>query len=134
MLAGIIDLLNEYKTFVTPGKGTRGKVDRVGIVLEKFFYSVPDFERSLVSTKSRPGGWTLRGSWPSSGKQIYDWEIEVWGERSGDVVVKTNMWSTKGGELGQTYRVTLANVDKSMDHWRRKWFWPTKAEMKLRAK
>jgi hypothetical protein len=127
-------LLQEAKRlFITPGKDGRGKHDRVGIVLEKFFKSTPEFERSFVSKKKRPNGWTLRGSWPSSGRQVFDWEMEAWGESGGDVVVKTNMWSTKGGSEGTSYRVTLANVDKAVPRYLKKYFYPTKASMKRKA-
>ena len=133
-LTSAVETLREAKRlFITPGKSGRGKHDRVGIVLEKFFRSTPEFERSFVSKKSRPNGWTLKGSWPSSGKQIFDWEMEAWGESGGDVIVKTNLWSTKGGSQGTSYRVTLANVDKTIGRWLRKFFYPTKAIMKEKA-
>jgi len=132
-LTSAVDLLRERRAFITPGSQGRGKLDRVGIVLQKFFGSTPEFERSLVSKKKRVNGWTLRGSWPSSGRQVFDWEMEAWGESGGDVIVKTSMWSGKGGMEGTSYRVTLANVDKAVPRWLRKYFYPTKAAMKERA-
>ena len=121
------------RAFVTPGKEGRGKHDKVGIVLEKFFRSTPEFERSLVTKEKRRNGWTLTGSWPSSGRQVFDWEMEVWGESGGDVIVKTNIWGTKGDREGTSYRVTVANVDKAIERWLRKFFYPVKATMKRAA-
>lgn len=133
LTSSVAVLREATRTFVTPGKSGRGKHDRVGLVLEKFFKAAPELEKSLVEKQSRPNGWTLKGSWPSSGRQVFDWEMEVWGDRGGDVIVKTNLWSTKGGSLGETYRVTLANVDKAIPRWLRKFFYPAKAEMKRKA-
>lgn len=133
LLTSSVELLREARTFITPGKSGRGKYDRVGLVLEKFFHSTPEFERSLVNKKKRPNGWTLKGSWPSSGRQVFDWEMEVWGESGGDVIVKTNLWGAKGGQDGISYRVTLATVDKDVQRWLRKFFYPAKAMMKRKA-
>ena len=132
-LKSAVLFLREARTFVTPGKRGKGKYDYVGIVLERFFYSTPEFERSLVSKVKRPNGWTLQGSWPSAGRQLFDWEMEVWGERGGQVVVKTNMWSRDGFNDGQSWKVTLANVDSTVPKWLRKFFYPTKALMKVRS-
>lgn len=131
-LASSVLFLREARRFVTLGR--EDKHDPVGIVLEKFFLSTPDFGKSVVNKEKRKNGWTLTGSWPSSGKQIFDWEMEVWGERGGDVVVKMNMWSGDGKyNDGIVYRVTLGNVDKSLERWLRKFYYPAKSEMKARA-
>lgn len=133
LTSSICVLREARRSFITPGKDGRGKHDRVGLVLEKFFHSTPEFERSLVSQDKRPNGWTLTGSWPSSGRQMFDWEMEVWGQGGGEVVVKTNLWSRDGYTDGQSWKVTLANVDKTVLKWLRKFFYPLKAEMKRRS-
>jgi hypothetical protein len=129
-LASAVSILREARTFVTLGKSGRGKHDYVGLVLERFFYSTPEFEKSLESQKARRNGWALRGAWPSSGKHIFDWEIEAWGERGGGVVVKVYMWDAKGGMKGISYRTTLATVDRLVPKFLRKFFYPVKSKMK----
>ena len=117
------------RKFVTPGKSGKGKHDYVGLVLEKFFYSTPEFERSLESKKSRPNGWTLRGAWPSSGKHILDWEFDVWGERGGDVIVKVNLRGPNGENDGISYRANLATADRIVKKFVR-WFQAKKTQMR----
>ena len=133
LLSDIVDMLSEARKrwFSTPGK--RGKFDPVGIILGRFFNYVPELEKSIVETDKRPNGWTLRGSWPSSGKWVFDWEMEAWKERDGGVVVKTIMFGKSGPPWGEVYRTTVATVDRAVPKWARKYFYPAKAEMKRRA-
>jgi len=121
--------LDEARRFVTVGKAGKGKHDNVGIVLDRFYSIVPEFARSEEERQSRANGWTLRGAWPTSGKHLLDWEIETWGERGGDVIVKINLWDKKGLFDGISYRVNVATAGKvAVKFWR--WFQQRKEEIK----
>jgi hypothetical protein len=128
-LARTLGYLQEVRGFLTPGKEGKGKYDYVGKVAERFFKSTPEFERSVVEKTSRKNGWTIRGSWPSSGRQVFDWEFEIWGERGGDVIVKFNIWSAKGTNDGISYRSNVATVDKLVPKFVR-WFQARKGQFK----
>lgn len=125
--------IGEARRFVTLGKGEKGQHDSVGYVMKRFYYSVPDFENSVVNIEKKAGGWIVNGSWPSSGKQVFDWEFDVWGERGGSVVVKLNMWSQSGRADGETFRTTVATVDKLIPKFVRKYYLPIKEVMKKEA-
>ncbi len=128
-LSSVVGFLGETREFLTPGKEGKGKYDYVGKVAKKFFLSSPELERSLVEKTRRKNGWTLRGSWPSSGRQVFDWEFEIWGERAGDVIVKFNIWSAKGTRDGISYRSNVATVDKLVPKFVR-WFQVRKSQFK----
>jgi hypothetical protein len=123
-------VLSERVWFSTLGSKGKGTKDPVGYVTSQFFHSTPELEKSLVDVKQNRNGWIVQGSWPSSGPQVFDWELETWGERGGAVVVKFNMWSARGRMDGQNYRTTVATVDKLVPKFLKKVFYPTKAAMK----
>ena len=129
----VSELLVETRRFITLGKGRRGQTDPVGYVMGRFYNSVPDFDRSVVNTEKKRNGWIVNGSWPSSGKQVFDWEFDVWGESGGSVVVKFGMWSARGTPGGQNYRTTVATVDKLIPKFLRKVYFPDKEAMKKEA-
>lgn len=133
-LSGVVDWLAEAVRFATPGKEKRGKHDPVAYVLRTFFHSTPEFEASMEEKVARRNGWTVRGAWPTTGKHIFDWEFEVWGERNGGVVVKFTMWGQKGMIDGHTFTTTVATVGKLAPKFVRKYFLPMKAEAKEQAK
>jgi len=116
-----------YERFVTMGR--EKKYDPVGYVLNRFYKAIPEFDKSVVTKEPRNNGWTISGSWPTKGRQIFDWEIDTWGEREGDVVIKINLFSGKGDPLGISYRTTVATVDKLVPKFFR-WFQEQKAEIK----
>jgi hypothetical protein len=118
-----------YERFATMGREKSGKHDPVGYVLERFYKAIPDFDKSIVTKEPRLNGWTISGSWPVRGKQIFDWEIDTWGESGGDVIIKINLFSGKGQPLGIVYRTTVATVDKLVPKFFR-WFEEQKAEIK----
>lgn len=128
-----IDFLSEAIGFITPGKRGYWKHDPVGYVVKRFFKSTPELENSLVQKQARRNGWTLNGAWPSSGKHIFDWEIDAWGERGGMVVLKFSMWSAKGGIIdGLSFKTNVGMVDKLIPKFLRKYFYPMKAQAKAR--
>lgn len=122
----------ESKTFRSKGANP-GEQDYVGYVITRFYNSVPDFDRSVVNVERRPKAFTITGSWPSSGKQVFDWELEAFGERGGSVVVKLNMWSNAGRQDGETFRTNIATVDKLIPKFVRKYYNPIKERMKKEA-
>jgi len=132
-LTSTVDLLQDARKFMTPGREGRGKHDPVGYVLGKFFNSTPEFDKSLVERQRRKNGWTLRGAWPSTGRKIFDWEFDVWGERGGEVVVKFAMWSNEGLIDGLSFRTNVGTVDRLIPKFLRKYFYPMKAMAKERA-
>ena len=135
MLQDRVDFLSEVIGFITPGKKGFGKHDPVGYVVRRFFKSTPELESSLVQKQARKNGWTLNGSWPSSGKHIFDWEIDAWGERGGMVVLKFTMWSARGGIIdGLSFKTNIGTVDKLIPKFLRKYFYPMKAQAKARMK
>lgn len=78
-----------------------------------FYRAIPEFTRSIVGKirKSGTDGYVASGSWPMSGKQVFDWEIEVY--RDGrDYIVKYNLWSAKGKNIGETYRLSQSRAMK----------------------
>ena len=122
--------IEEGRWFSTLGAKGKGINDPVGYVTSQFFNSTKELERSVVDIQKNRNGWIIQGSWPSSGPQVFDWELETWGERGGAVVVHFRMWSGKGTEGGQNYRTTVATVNKLVPKFLKKVFIPTKAEMK----
>lgn len=124
--------LYELKRFRTKGIKP-GEQDAVGYVMTKFYNSVPDFDRSVVEIDRRVNSFSARGSWPSSGRQVFDWDLEVWGERGGAVVVKLNMWSSAGRSDGETFRTTVATVDRLIPKFVSKYYGPIKDRMKKEA-
>ena len=129
-LSDIINHLIEVREFVTPGKSGKGKYDFVGIVLEKYFNAIPEFRKSEVEREPRKNGWTISGSWPTSGRHVFDWQLEAWGEPSGDVIVRTIFWDVNGRQYGDSYRSTVASSDKAVSHWMRKFAGPTVMKLK----
>jgi hypothetical protein len=128
-----LNLLGEARRFITKGKERRGQHDPVGYITTRFYNSVPDFDRSVVNIRKLANSFIIEGSWPSSGKQVFDWALETWGEQGGTVVVKLNMWSNTGRADGETFRTTVATVDKLIPKFIRKYYGPIKAAMKKEA-
>jgi hypothetical protein len=123
--------LIEVERFVSAGK--KGRYDPLGIVLTAFYKAIPEFERSRAgSPVKRKNGFTVQGSWPSSGRQVFDWEMEAWGERGGEVIVKINLWSAKGRNEGITYRTVVPRANAVAKKFR-KWFLMHKETMKKEA-
>jgi hypothetical protein len=116
----------EMLKFVTKGK--EGKHDPVGVVLTDLFAAMPEFAGSIMDKDARRNGWTLRGVWPQRGKQLFQWEVEAWGERGGDVVFKVNLWADKGWHDGWNFRTGIPRSKKVAKKFR-KWFVARKAEI-----
>lgn len=127
------DDMHERVHFDTLGAKGSGTEDAVGYVTSLFFHSTPEFEKSLETTKSNRNGWVLRGKWPSSGKEVFDWEFDIFGERGKSVVVKFNMWDVNGWNDGQAYRVTVATVPRAVKKFLSKVFRPAKAKAQQAA-
>jgi hypothetical protein len=127
------DDLHERERFDTLGSKGRDTEDQVGYVTSMFFHSTPEFERSLVSREAKRNGWVLQGSWPLSGRSVFDWEFDIWGERGKAVVVKFNMWDMDGRNEGQTYRTTVATVRRVVLKFLSKVFVPAKMRAKQKA-
>ena len=121
-------LIESARRFTAVGR--RGKHDPLGIIFTEFYRVNPELEKSLVGRiKRQPNRFTATGSWPSSGRQVFDWELVAWGERGGDVIIKLNLWSAKGVNDGITYRTSLP-VYKKVAQKFRIWFQTRKMEMK----
>lgn len=128
------DALEERVVFQTLGARGNGSADHVGYVTSVFFHSTPEFERSLVDIQRKRNGWVLQGAWPSSGKAQFDWEFDIFGEGRGSVVVRFNMWDSKGRNEWQAYRATVATAKKMAQKFLKKTFFPMKQRMVKKAK
>lgn len=126
-----IDLLKEAKSFITIGRNS--DEDSVGYVISKFYNSVPDFDNSVVSHQRVKNGHIIQGSWPSSGQQIFDWQLEAWGEGAGGVVVKFIMMSAKGRTDGHSFRTNRASVGRLIPKFIKRYYGVMKDEMKKEA-
>lgn len=133
-LSTVVSFLCEAKRFTTPGKRGSAKVDKVGIVVSKFVNAMPEIARSIEDREQKRNGIILRGAWPTTGRKILDWEIDAWGESGGDVIFKMSMWNKSGYEDGQSWRVTLADVDRSVPKFLRKFYVPTLLAVKTKGK
>lgn len=106
--------------------------DPLVIIGNKFFRSVKDLGDSVVEKEVVPNRMTFRGSWPSMGKQVYDWELEVGGEGRGQYVVMFSMWAASGKyKEGHTFRVNLSTVDRVIPKFVAKYFLPMKNNVKI---
>ena len=133
-LSAVVSFLCEAKRFTTPGKRGSAKVDKVGIVVSKFVNAMPEIARSIEDREQKRYGIILRGAWPTTGRKILDWEIDAWGESGGDVMFKMSMWSREGGEEGQVWRINIADVDRTIPKFLRKFLIPTIMSMKAKGK
>ena len=112
-------------------KGTA--IDTVTHVKEIFLRSSPEFLRSVVSEQHNRNGWVIRGAWPSSGKKIFDWEFDIFGEGRGSVVIRFNVWDSEGNNDWQAYRATIATANKTARKFVQKTFLPMKANARMVA-
>jgi len=80
------------------------------------FAALPWFKTSQVgkTEKSEKFFRTARGRYAPSRKHVADWELDVWKsyEEPTDCIVKINLWSAKGRNVGESYRVSMARAPR----------------------
>jgi len=83
------------------------KPDTAKSIYMVLYKSIPEFAKSIVGRikESGPDGYVASGSWPSSGRQVFDWEFEVYKDGR-DYIAKYNLWSPAGKNIGETYRLS----------------------------
>jgi hypothetical protein len=77
------------------------------------FAALPWFKTSQVGkTERTEKSRTASGRYAPSRKHIADWELDVWKsyEEPTDCIVKINLWSAKGKNIGESYRVSMARA------------------------
>lgn len=77
--------------------------------------SVSWFKTSQVGkTETKGDSKTAQGRYEIFRKHVADWELDVWRsyEEKTDCIVKINLWSPKGRNVGESYRVSMARVHK----------------------
>lgn len=88
------------------------KLDPLDYVQRTIYKAFPQFKKTEVERDRRKSGITISGSWPLTGRQIYDWELEFEKQRNNDVITKINLWGRKGTNFGETYVVSIARAAK----------------------
>lgn len=108
--------------------GRESRHDPVGVVVSKVISAIPEFRKSVEDKQIRKNGMTISGAWPTTGRHIFDWEIDSWGERAGDVILKFNLWGESFRD-GISYRANIATIDRLVPKIS-KWFYSVKTKVK----
>lgn len=129
-LPNAVEILSEASRLLSAR--SKKKQSDLEYIADKFFKSVPDFEDSLAEKQDRSNGITMSGAWPVTGKHVYDWEIDVMGQRGGDFVVKFSMWGADGKYFdGHSFNTNIATVDRLVPKFVTKYFLPMKNRAKM---
>lgn len=79
------------------------------------FAALPWFKTSQVGkTESTDKSKTAQGRYAPSKKFVADWELDVWKshEEPTDCIVKINLWSARGKNVGENYRVSMSRAPR----------------------
>lgn len=79
------------------------------------FRAVPWFKTSQVGkTEKTEVSRTASGRYDPSRKHVADWELDVWKayDEPTDCIVKINLWSARGRQIGESYRVSMARAER----------------------
>ena len=89
--------------------------DPIKSLFMAFMRLIPEFQKSRVGNVQASGskGYLAQGSWPTSGRQIFDWELELWQDKK-DFILKYNLWSAKGKNAGDSYRLSPSRMQRFM--------------------
>lgn len=81
----------------------------------KLMYGAVDwFRKTRIGLEKGRRHRTATGRYPARGRHVADWELDVWGAHDDptDTIVKINLWSKKGKNVGETYRVSVSRADR----------------------
>ena len=111
------------------------KLDPIKKFFLDYYRAVPEFPRSIAGRIKKSGtiGYIAQGSWPSSGRQVFDWELEVWKDKR-DLIIKVNLWGRDGHNIGEAFRVTMGQHKKFLIKHYNLYIDEMIAEMKARNK
>jgi hypothetical protein len=76
--------------------------------------AVPWFKDTQIAVDRGSKHRTASGRYPGRGTHVADWELDVWAAHDDptDVIVKMTLWRAKGGQVGESYRVSIVRADR----------------------
>lgn len=89
------------------------KLDPLSYVWKRMYGAVSWFKDTKIEVDSARKHKTATGRYPGRGRHVADWELDVWMAHDDptDVIVKVNLWSAKGRNVGESYRVSVSRAD-----------------------